>query len=322
MIWLTWRQHRRQFLFAVLALGALAALLVPVGRQMHKAFADTGAAGCLRGLGTADMVDMQQGFICDRAISKFADAWGAMQFPAALLVLVPLLIGMFFGAPLISREVEFGTHRLVWTQGVTRGRWAAVKVTMLVAGSLALAAGYALLTAWWLGPIAAVDRGGARFAFPQFDLIGVAPVAHTLFALAVGVLAGAVSRRVMSAMAVTVFAYAAVRLAVTVLVRPNWREPETLRFSVIGDKVPNEARGDWILSDGVYEASGRLIEKNARMLCPPSEVDICGDDGRYNMITYQPWDRFWLFQWLESGLYVALAAILLGIAVWLVRRRA
>jgi len=37
-----------------------------------------------------------------------------------LVLAVPLLIGMFWGAPLISREFEAGTFRLAWTQGVTR----------------------------------------------------------------------------------------------------------------------------------------------------------------------------------------------------------
>ena len=28
-----------------------------------------------------------------------------------------------WGAPLLAREFEDGTHSLVWTQGVTRRRW-------------------------------------------------------------------------------------------------------------------------------------------------------------------------------------------------------
>src|SRR6185369_14593823 len=39
----------------------------------------------------------------------------------------PVLVGVFFGAPLVAREVEQGTHRLVWTQGVTRLQWALAK---------------------------------------------------------------------------------------------------------------------------------------------------------------------------------------------------
>ena len=37
------------------------------------------------------------------------------------MTIAPALIGLFFGAPLIARELETGTFRLAWTQSVTRG---------------------------------------------------------------------------------------------------------------------------------------------------------------------------------------------------------
>jgi len=40
-----------------------------------------------------------------------------------LVVAVPGLIGIFWGAPLVARELETGTYRLAWTQSVTRKRW-------------------------------------------------------------------------------------------------------------------------------------------------------------------------------------------------------
>jgi hypothetical protein len=33
---------------------------------------------------------------------------------------VPLLLGLFWGAPLLAKEFEDGTHSLAWTQGITR----------------------------------------------------------------------------------------------------------------------------------------------------------------------------------------------------------
>ena len=46
-----------------------------------------------------------------------------------LLLAVPGLIGIFWGAPLVTRELEERTDRLVWNQSVTRTRWLAVKLT-------------------------------------------------------------------------------------------------------------------------------------------------------------------------------------------------
>ncbi|MGC2008413.1 hypothetical protein [Trebonia sp.] len=41
-----------------------------------------------------------------------------------------------------------------------------------------------------------------------------------------------------------------------------------------------------------------------------------------NTITYQPADRFWPFQFIEAGIFVALTAAALGTAIWLLHRRA
>jgi hypothetical protein len=45
---------------------------------------------------------------------------------------------LFFGAPLVAGEVEHGTHRLVWTQGVSRRHWAVVKVGVVSAAAVAV----------------------------------------------------------------------------------------------------------------------------------------------------------------------------------------
>ncbi len=39
------------------------------------------------------------------------------------------------------------------------------------------------------------------------------------------------------------------------------------------------------------------------------------------MVTYQPADRFWTFQFIEAGLSVLLTAAALGITIWLLHRR-
>jgi hypothetical protein len=38
--------------------------------------------------------------------------------------------------------------------------------------------------------------------------------------------------------------------------------------------------------------------------------------------TYQPASRSWPFQWMEGGWLLALSVLLIGVTVWLVRRRA
>jgi len=132
MIWLVWRQHRQQALFALLGLAALAAFLVPTGIQMHDAFERAGLPGCLRAAASVEYVQVVNGAdqapdpvsTCQDLAAQFAGRFGSRGAIGILLWFLPLFVGLFWGAPLIARELEHGTHRLVWTQGVSRRRWA------------------------------------------------------------------------------------------------------------------------------------------------------------------------------------------------------
>lgn len=88
--------------------------------------------------------------------------------------------------------------------------------------------------------------------------------------------------------------------------------------------------GDWIIANGVRSASGDLVAPNAEILCPPNATGPgadCGSGlgigpGAYNWELYQPADRYRLFQGIETGLYVVLAALLVYLAVRRARRLA
>jgi hypothetical protein len=318
MIWLTWRQHRKQVLFLVLLLAALTALLVPVGLRMHNALTDSGLAACIRALSGAEWVPVRGGMDCEEASMKFGDRYAWAQLPAVLMLLFPLFLGAFFGAPLVSREVEQGTHRLVWTQGITRRRWLVTKLALFAVGAIAISVAYTVLTTWWLDP---VSQGiNSRFTFPFFDLYGIVPIGYALFGIALGVFIGTVSRKTMTAMAWTIVGFAAVRIAGNVLVRPNLMEPLERKFPVVTDQIPNPRLGDWILSRSLHDAQGNLLVADGMRMCPPeARIECTSTD--VNVWTYQPGDRFWTFQYLETGIYVALAAILLLLAVRQVRRQ-
>src|SRR6266540_1774918 len=340
MIWLTWRQHRKQLLFTVLGLAVLAALMVPTGRQMHRAYVDTGLADCLHKLGRSELIPVESS-ACRPQLQQFNNKYENFAFLGALFVFLPLLVGMFFGGPLVAREVEHGTHRLVWTQGVSRLRWAIVKFGLVGASALAVATAYALLLSWWFMPLN--HSVSSRLSWLFFDVQGIVPVAYTLFAVALGTFAGTVWRRVLPAMAVTLVGFLGLRIAVAVLARPRFRPTVERRFPVLGTMLPNPANDDWVMSQGIYTASGKLVASDSMALCgsrpgaspspgglsqtpspaPSGPQSPCAEYGvgAYNAQTYQPGGRFWLFQYIEAGLFVALAALLLSLAVRQVRRR-
>ena len=107
---LIWRLHRNQAYVAGAALAALTCLLLLTGIAMaHDYHAFLASCATTRSCGDA----AQLLFRGDGAITTLVDATMA----------VPLLLGLFWGAPLLAREFETGTHNLAWTQGVTRRGW-------------------------------------------------------------------------------------------------------------------------------------------------------------------------------------------------------
>ena len=76
---------------------------------------------------------------------------------SSVLLVVPALIGLFWGAPLVARELETGTYRLVWTQGVTRTRWIAIKLAVVGLASMAVAGLFSLMVTWWSSPLDRVN---------------------------------------------------------------------------------------------------------------------------------------------------------------------
>jgi hypothetical protein len=345
MIWLVWRQHRKQALFALVGLAALAAFVIPIGMQMHRAFERSGLDDCLRATARVEFIQVSPDQAndpvraCQELADQFAGRYGSLGAAGILLWFLPLLAGMFWGAPLVAREVEHGTHRLVWTQGVSRLRWALAKFGLVGAGVVLAAACYALLVTWWRTPLDLAT--GDRFLSPggSFDLVGLVPVGYALFALALGVFAGVLTRKTMPAMAITLVGFLAARLAVELLAWPRFLAPLRRTFPVLGNMVPNQLASDWLLRAGVYSADGSRLRGGvfgnfSQAACgpppttaagsPPTTVNQCVAEfgsGSYNLELFHRAERFWLFQGIETALFVALAVLLLLAAVHWVRRR-
>lgn len=324
MTWLVWRQHRQQALAAVVALLAVALFLVPTGRQMRAAFDDLGLGACLRATPQPELVTADTG--CLPPSEEFSGRFQSLGLASLLLLFLPALVGLFWGAPLVARELEHGTHRLVWTQGVTRLRWATVKLGLVGAGVVLVGAAYTLLVGWWIAPLN--DATGYRFTWLFFDQQGPVLVGYALFALALGVLAGTLTGKVLPAMAITLGGFLATRVAVALLLRPRFLPPLRRAYPVVG-ATPTESNpltGDWVISRGVYSAQGVKLTpgSGAQALCDQTAAAQCTAKygvGAYNQDLFQPAGRFWLFQGIETALFVALAVVLVLVAVHLIRRR-
>jgi hypothetical protein len=326
VIWLTWRQHRAQALATLIGLGVIGVFSLITGPRIASAFRELHA--CLA----------VPGQDCGLLHESFDRRFGGLQFVIPLYMVVPLLVGIFLGAPLIAREVEQGTHRLVWTQSVTRGRWAWTKIGLVTGFTVAATALFAWIVTTWSSPLVAASDD--RFGFGVFDLRGIVPIAYAIFALALGTAAGALIRKTVPAMAATLGVFAAMRVAVELLLRPRYLPSQTISYSFL-QQSPRFGLGDWVLSSRVLDPTGRFVSPDGSITVSPADLaHVCpgvtrgvafpdkdqvgrclSQLGVRIVDTYQPGSRYWLFQGIESAIFLAAAAGLIVFAVWLIRRR-
>ena len=201
MIRLSWRQFRAQALAALGALVVVAVILAITGPHLVRL-----AAG-------SDTTPLP-------AFYRFLQE--ALNWT---VLAVPGLIGIFWGAPLVARELETGTFRLAWTQSVTRTRWLAMKLGVISLSSMIVAGLFSLMVTWWSRPLDQVSVD--RFGLALFGERNITPIGYAVFAFALGVTIGVVIRRILPAMATTLLAFAALRMAVTYWVRAHLMPPCT-----------------------------------------------------------------------------------------------
>ena len=100
----------------------------------------------------------------------------------------PVLVGLFVGAPLVAAEAEAGTTQFAWMQSVTRKRWLTVKIGWMLLAAAVWGGVISALVTWWEGPNNAQQLD--VFDPGRFDIMGIVPVAYSLFAVALGIAAG------------------------------------------------------------------------------------------------------------------------------------
>ena len=163
MIWLTWRQFRAQAITAAAALAAFAIVLAATGPHLSSVYDSSGFTSChgaaCTGLASTFLSDLASGA---RLACVPGSPYTILYLLSVVVILIaPAIIGIFWGAPLIARELEAGTFRLTWNQSVTRTRWLAVKLALIGVAAMAVTEAFSLIQAWWAAPIGrAVGLGG------------------------------------------------------------------------------------------------------------------------------------------------------------------
>jgi ABC-type transport system involved in multi-copper enzyme maturation permease subunit len=356
MIWLTWRQFRAQAITAVVALAAFAILLAVTESHMSSLYDGSGLASCRSGTCAGQASQFLQNLTSGQTFPLLPDGsneYVILYFISVLVILIaPAIVGMFWGAPLIARELETGTSRLAWNQSVTRTRWLAAKLGLIGVAAMVVTEAFSLLQAWWAAPIGkAVGFGGSasiltegRFGWFVFPTHGITPLGYAAFSFALGVTVGVLIRRPIPAMAVTVAVFTAVQFATPLWVRPNLlpssQTTATIQaahtdvyvfanatLSAVTPAVPGQP-GAWIISSGFVNAAGQPVS-TVPAACQSTVQNIQGSGGLPGLgnclasrgirvaVNYQPASNYWPLQLAETGLYLVLA---LALAAFCFRR--
>ncbi|WP_420034776.1 hypothetical protein ACN2WE_22015 [Streptomyces sp. cg28] len=220
--------------------------------------------------------------------------------PATLTRIAAVVVAVFAAGPLIARELEQGTAHLAWTQSVSPARWLTAKLALpAIAVTLGTTAIVALYVMVWRAHNHLLIAGIGPRSF--YFNIGPATVANVLFALALGVCAALVIRRMLPAIAVA---------GVGTYLAGAWRA-NSWPFQGSHQQPEIPVHNKAITSTGA-EISDPGCYMDQKCL---AAHHVTGFDRHY-----LPSPDFWPRQLTETGILLALTTVLV-VAAFLVLRR-
>ncbi|MEO6083124.1 MAG: ABC transporter permease [Umezawaea sp.] len=330
MIWVSWRRQRAQLitLLGMLIIGSGAIILLR--SNMVGAIDSLQISKCV----TQNSTECSVG----GPASTFQASWTTLlNLAQAAILSLPVLIGVFIGAPLFARELEQGTHVLAFTQSTSRTRWMLSKLVVALAPALIVLIVLQYLVWWWLSGAGLLGpRASGSFYFLNFGIEHVSPVAYALFAFALGAFIGAVSRRTLVAMTTGLAAFIVVRFALSALVErlvPTQRVEEAVNkdlavrnngslviesgyLDAAGQPVPSDRVSAVIQScKSVPQGQGTPESQQAFLACLPKS----GLAKKY--ADFIPESQAWQVHLVDAAVFSGLAVLLLLGTVWVLRRQ-
>jgi hypothetical protein len=338
MIWLTLRQQRAQLIGLLAVAILLTALIRVVADYALRTRAELGLDACLTSGGPSPIFGN-----CIDVFAEYQRRLGLLSWLFIAIWVAPFLTASFIGGPLFAVEFERATHRLAWTQGISRLRWAGLKLGIV----LVVAIIAALILAAAAAPsrvLMGIGRSGAGVRpFDAFDLEAPALVSYVVFGIVVATCIGAWSRRVLAGMFVGLLVFGIARVAVYTL-RPSYQAPITVPYENLSrvylvhpgdppppDQIPNDA---WIVDVPAVDPDGRPVPRErvntlvsefhrspAWWFGRQTDAAYLAELGVYRRAGYQPADRYWTFQAIEAAIFAGLAALFALLTFWRVRSR-
>jgi hypothetical protein len=340
MNWLIWRQHRKQWFVFLALLAVFVAVAIPSGLNFWHDYQRLSAA-CSQA-GNCNATDLR-----DTIFNTQLDALitNAVKFG---LLAIPFVLGLFWGVPLLAKEYAEKTNKLVWTQGISRKKWLTAKLAWVLGATVLYVGALSAVATWFSHTGNTVNHD--RFSILAFSSQGMVPVAVAVFAVSVGILSGALFKKLIPALGVTIGLLLLAQVVVPLLGRTHYIAPKvyntpSLLNSADGNPfeptVPSSV-GAWTVGEKMVNSKGEVFEwdnppTTCRVARPEQgkeehhavigrndvfmDVDCMNSLGYHWEIKYQPSYRYWNFQRIESGLYILLALAALGSTYALVLKR-
>ncbi|HEV2360613.1 MAG TPA: hypothetical protein VGS21_02815 [Acidimicrobiales bacterium] len=337
LTWVAWRPLRTYVIVGVAWTALLAVFCIVVGLDYRNA--STGlTTGCHDLLATTHCLSLG---------NELAWAIRLERVARVLLTVTPAFLGVALGVRIGASDLASGAARMAWTQ--SRSRTSVVSANLLLAAIAVVACTAALaLCGQWFTPI--VTSGESRLMPFSFDAGGVVPVAYGLGALAIGALCGTIKRRPGWSIPASLIVFAGPRLLLQwkrfALVSPSVHVGGTIfpQWATAGSSHAFAIASTYVIpSGGVFLQQGYVPLGSTTLSgynwvlgdrvrsCVDNPVTgqgtgrteaQCAASLHAHLITiFQPASNYWPIQGLETGIFVLLAAVVIGLTLLLHRRQ-
>jgi hypothetical protein len=339
----TWVQHKTGLVSIAALFAVFAIVLVVTGQVPHHAYAEYLANSCLSTLVPAQHL-AKCGTIHDTLSAQYGSETNIVMWATRALT---LLAAVFLGVPLLSRELESGSYRFAWSQGIGRVRWALLKTTLLGLALMIMTFALSVALSWYLTPFNGAGFTN-RWIPDDFDITYLSLALWAGLAFFVSVLIGALARKVIPAMAAAM-ATVAVLVVLAFVYVDKWIlsiNARVFRIPINQGYGPNTGtintasgvgvagpRGAWMLHGWITTRSGTVLDKAQTFtLLTRAETAVQGSTNKHavnvwlaahhyaSWNTYQPANHYWP---LQIGYAVGLLACLLIVVAataWAVHR--
>ncbi len=246
--------------------------------------------------------------------------WGGYLSGAGTIVqgattVVPLVVGILLGAPLVSREIEKRTAPIAWSLARSRSWWLAGRIL-----PLAVAVAIALLLLGQASEASILAMPDKRLGFQYFAMHGPLVAARGLAVFALGVLIGLWLGRMLPAILVTgvvvVVLLGGLQLARGQLMQAEavWVAPGEggldAYSTIYGSGYLDDATGDFVTDEEAYKRFPDQFETGPGV--PPGLTQV------YLVV---PPERYPVFVAREIGALAVVSIVAVSAALLLVRSR-